>query len=374
MPPTIAELGKLAGCSIATVSRALNNSGSVSPKTRESVMKALRTAQAGQGSIGKNSARRGKATGRQVGFVEIILHRHTIYERVELNKDGLRIGPLAEQPSTGVLDEQSGALSHAFYRRIVDAAVAELGRWDQRAVMQFNSDLMDGSFLQGLNRPDCNGVILVGEPSPDLGPFIAQCSHPLILADSACDSWPSVVTVDNIAGITMAFEHVYKLGHRKIGFVGAELDNFAAAERFTAFKMRLADVGLPLRPDWVYGGGPQIQPAVRGMTKILSLADRPTALVCVNDWNAIATIRAAESLGLSVPRDVSVVGFDDVEIGSLFNPPLTTVRVPVTEIGRQAVRQLMIQIQAGISTGTLGSKIRLVPELIVRSSTATVAG
>jgi LacI family transcriptional regulator len=113
----------------------------------------------------------------------------------------------------------------------------------------------------------------------------------------------------------------------------------------------------------------RIDHAQAGTMRVLGQPDRPTALVCANDCAAVGVVRAAHELGVSIPGQLSVVGFDDADFASLVLPPLTTIRTPTVDIGRQAVRQLMLQIQRPSLRGT---RVRLMPELVVRGSTGPV--
>ncbi len=366
MAITAAEIGRRVGCSTATVSRALSSKGSVSAKTREAILKAAREikAQTVRGQAASPGGRHQKT-----GAIEVIFYRRSPFERLELHGQQMTVGPLAEHVVEGQFQQSGFALSHSFYRQLVDASVAEVARWGGRAMLQICQSLMDEEFLADLSRPDRSGVILVGEPTEDLGQFIARCPHPLVLVDIVYGSWPDMVTTDNMSGISQAFDHLYALGHRRIGFVGRTNVNFAYRERFTAFRLKMAEAELPVRNDWVYEGYSHIEQATEGVKKLVGQTDRPSALVCSNDCVALGAMRAASELHLRIPDDLSIVGFDDMEASAMVTPPLTTVRVPVAAIGRQAIRQLMIQIQAGVPADARGTCTRLMPELVVRGST-----
>src|SRR5690606_3173504 len=103
-----------------------------------------------------------------------------------------------------------------------------------------------------------------------------------------------------------------------------------------------------------------------GVLEILKQPDLPTAFVCNNDWNAVGVLRAAELAGLRVPEDLSVVGFDDVSAAAMVTPALTTLRVPLRDMGVQALRQLQVARTYPQPSGTRGCVIRLTPELVVR--------
>ncbi|CAN5507869.1 hypothetical protein BH10PLA1_BH10PLA1_13450 [soil metagenome] len=304
------------------------------------------------------------------GVIEIVQHRHSPVEKLSVKNGELRVGPLAP-----MRQEKASPRSfelNSFHRNIVDGAIEELSRWGYRAQIRMNSDLLDSSLLTDINGSDRSGVLLIGEYSNDLSQFIRHCMHPLVLVDIIGNGVPDVVTTDNFEGIREAFDHLYQLGHRKIGFIGRRDEIVALAERFTAYKLKMTEHNLPVTQDWIYEGYDHIEHTAAAVSSMLSHADRPTALMCSNDCDALGVVRAASGLGISIPGELSVMGFDDVDFASLITPPLTTVRVPVQEMGRQAVRQLMIQLKGGSPTKLRGCHVRLLPELIVRESTAPV--
>lgn len=363
MSMTAAELGKIVGVSTATISRALNNSGAVSSKTREAIFRALQ--QTKYVPRRQASQRRANLMRSDVGnVVEIVFHRHSPVEQLAVGGRDFSVGPLAPLPAGG-LSSEGYQFAVSFHRQIIDGAIAELARWDFRAVVQFNTDLLEPKFLADMNKPDKRGVLMVGEPSDKFEAFAKQCRHPLVLADFRTEAPADVVTSDSYDGIYQAFDHLYGLGHRKIGFVGNETD---LNERRLAFYAKSAEAGLGVNPKWIYRGHPHIEPTARAVAEMLRQADRPTAILCGNDCYAIGTMRAAAMVGLEIPRDLSIVGFDDIDASALMTPAMTTIRVPQAQIGVQAARQLMISIQNG-HAHPYGCSVRLKTELVVRQST-----
>jgi DNA-binding LacI/PurR family transcriptional regulator len=346
----------------------MNNSGPVRAKTRAAVMKALQESQ-------YVSRRPASATGiadrkGSARLVEVVLHRSTPIERLSVSHGRLAVGPV-RQVDDGNLLSKPYLLANSFYRRIIDGAVEELPNWQHRAVLQNSGNLLDAKFISELNGPDRAGILLLGEDSPDLGDFIAQCRHPVVLIDLIHRGWPDVITTDNMLGIELAFDHLYSQGHRRIGFVGRRDSNKAFAERFSGYQLKMLQAGLSFSDAWIHAGANHIDSTADGVVEILSRPDRPSAFLCANDFSALGVVRAAGRLHMSIPNDLSVVGFDDEDAASVVTPALTTVRVPMAEMGRQAVRQLMIQMQAGAISKT-GCCIRLAPELIIRRSTAAI--
>lgn len=363
---TIAELSRLSGCSAATVSRALNNNGAVSAKARQAVFKVLKETQ----YLQKKARKRGRnGVAHRSKLVEIILHRESPIETLSIDPAGLRVGPLTAVPDSHTL-RGPDKLSGSFQRQIVDGVLSELERCGYRGVIQASKDLLSPALLADVSSVDRAGVLLLGEYTPHLAEFVSLCLHPLVLVDLMHDGAADVVTTDNMLGVGKAFDHLYGLGHRKIGFAG-KLDRVVAfAERFSAYKYKMAEAGLKVAPHWVHEGPNHIDTTAAGIRPLLGHVDRPTAILCANDCTAFGVLRGASEMGIAVPSQLSVVGFDDEEAASLVTPALTTVHVPMAEIGRQAVRQLMIQMQLGASNRTCGCRIRMLPELVVRSSAA----
>ncbi|HEV7301313.1 MAG TPA: LacI family DNA-binding transcriptional regulator [Tepidisphaeraceae bacterium] len=369
---TVRDLGRLAGCSIATVSRVLNNSAAVSVKKREAILQAIRETDFHISRARRGGRRNAMKPSEDHGVVEIVQHRHSPVERLTLESGQLNVGPLVsgwdKRPSA-----RSQALGNAFHRGIVDGAIEELATWGYRAQMRMNTDLLDPVQLAGINANDRSGVLLIGEYSDDLARFVRSCTHPVVLVDLNVNGQADVVTTDNFHGVGEALEHLFALGHRRIGYVGrGQHTGGLPDERLTAFKLKMTERGVPIRPDWLYDGYDHIEETARGVELILRQADRPTALMCGNDCYALGVVRAASRLGISIPDGLSLVGFDDVDFASLITPPLTTVRVPVQEMGRQAVRQLMIHMKGTMRPRSSGCRVRLLPELVVRESTAAV--
>jgi LacI family transcriptional regulator len=372
MALTVAEIGRLAGVSAATVSRAMNNSGSVSSKAREAIQRVLSEAKYDPRRAPVNRrAQTAPVNGSEL--VEIVFHRHSPVEPISVGQGSLIVGPLNWLPSSGWQSE-GYQLGMSFHRRVVDGAIAELTRWRRKAALQFNSNLLDPLFLKEVNKSDKCGVLLVGEYSKDLQRFTEVCRQPLVLVDFIHQGPHDVVTIDNLGGIAQAFAHIHKLGHRKIGFIGARVEVEAFHERYVAFKMQMADVGLTVNPAWVFSGFEHIELAAKELRPMLSAADRPTALLCANDCYALSVIRAASDLGISIPHTLSVVGFDDGDVASMVTPPLTTIRVPQDEMGQRAARQLMLSVQMQSPEHQFGCEIRVKTSLILRQSTAAVTG
>ena len=177
------------------------------------------------------------------------------------------------------------------------------------------------------------------------------------------------VGVDNFAGVKQALEHLWSLGHKQIAFVDLDLRQTDHQQRWDAFRQFMGEAGYAIDPRWALlypvRWCVDIDEFVRRWLRSIPL---PTAIFGADYEMTLATFRALKELEVKIPDQVSLVGFDDPPMAAFLEPPLTAVRQPVEEIGRRAVEKLHDALQKGVMPE--GTEI-LMPELIVRSSTAT---
>ena len=186
-----------------------------------------------------------------------------------------------------------------------------------------------------------DGAILVTPSSVDV-----PSARPLVAVDhNARSSTLPTVDSDNLSGAVSATEHLIGLGHRRIGFLAGRPDLESARLRKQGYRRALEAAGISFDPGLVRIGGYRADTAEGAARELLSLAPRPTAIFAANDTSAIETIAVARSLGLTVPGDLSVVGFDNVPESALCEPPLTTVDQSVQRMGREAVQMLIRLIE-----------------------------
>jgi DNA-binding LacI/PurR family transcriptional regulator len=373
MNATLDDVARRAGCSPATVSRVINRVGQVSEAMRERVMRAAR--KAGYSVESDNAGvpqlvpqgRNGRKVNTASGYIEIVLHRHSPFEPVSLSAGKLEVSALkTAEPTEAGSAADAFPLSHSFYTSLVNGMLGEVARWGRQAVLKPNDNLLRADFLDEVNASDKAGVLLAGEYSADIDAFLSACRKPLVLVDLFTDSNTPVVTMDSARGIAAAFDHLRELGHRHIGFAGGPPDVAKRTGRHTAYEWKMATAGFPIRPEWVFLDSPHMIHVREWAQSLLASRERPTAMLCQNDFTALAIVQAWQAAGLRIPEDLSVVGFDDIEVATLVQPRLTSVRVPTVDIGRLAVQQLMLQIA---SPAALSQRISVAPELIVREST-----
>ncbi len=179
------------------------------------------------------------------------------------------------------------------------------------------------------------------------------------------------VGIDNFAGVRQALEHLWSLGHRKIGIVDLDLRQTDLFQRWEAFRQWICESGGIIDPKWIFLFPSRWCLDMEGaIHKWLSTTSLPTAFFGADYEMTLALLKALRGLGVSIPNQVSLVGFDDPPLMAFLDPPITTVRQPVEEIGRRAVRKLYEALQKGSLPE--GTEI-LTPELIVRGSTAAPA-
>ncbi|MFD1146558.1 LacI family DNA-binding transcriptional regulator [Saccharothrix hoggarensis] len=197
---------------------------------------------------------------------------------------------------------------------------------------------------------------------------LANSRIPVVVIDPVDLPQPNVPSVGatNWAGGLSATEHLLKLGHRRVGVIGGPAGMLCSRARVDGYRAALDRAGIPFAGELVKHGDFKHEGGFRRAAELLALPDRPTAIFAGNDEQALGVIEAARVAGLSVPHDLSVVGFDDLPVAVWSSPALTTVRQPLTEMGRHAGRMLADLI-AGRPVET--ERVELATELVVRSST-----
>jgi LacI family transcriptional regulator len=217
-------------------------------------------------------------------------------------------------------------------------------------------------------------LVLVGEAHPDALFDLLRSQHvPYVITyTNGRDQRHTCIGFDNYAASARLTEHLLELGHRDFGMIAHDSEgNDRIQLRIAAVRNALARSGLAIRPrHFVRVNSRHIASGREGMRQILADdALRPTALVCTNDYIATGAMIEAKALGLAVPRDLSIVGFDDTDMSAHLDPPLTTARVPSRRMGEEIAKYIIGHLESGTTT----SPPPLEAELIVRNSTAPPA-
>ena len=307
---TMRDVADRAGVSLMTVSRVLNGTATVKPATRSKVEQALRDL-----NYRPNLGARHLAGGRS-----------------------LFIGLLYRNPSPGYLGQiLSGSLEacRKFGHHLV---LEDLGRSDPFAEPT--------ETVAGLNLSGLDGII-VTPPLSALRPFVAELERlglPIVRFAPANISGEGLrVAMDDVGATREIVDLLVEQGHRRIAFVSGPDDHAASQHRARGFREAVDAHGIDMPEHWMQGGSFTYRSGFEAGTKLFGQAERPTAVVASNDDMAAGVMAAAFRLGLSVPEDVSVTGFDDTEIATNVMPELTTIRQPIAEMATRAVELLTAQ-------------------------------
>ena len=331
MRVTIREVAHLAGVGRGTVSRVLNDSPAVDPATRKRVLDAIRDL-----DFVPSAAARRLTSGRtmSVGVLVPFLTRPSVVERLR-----------------GIEE----ALGGTDYDMIVyNAETPE--RRDRIFRDVARGHRVDGVMVVSLRPHDAEVARIVAGGTP------------LVLVDAYHRLLPRVV-VDDVLGGRLAAQHAIDLGHRRIAFIGdlpASRFNFISSRlRARGVKAALACAGPDIAPPIIVMGEPTVEAAAELAASLLARPDRPTAIVCASDTQALGVLRAARDAGLRVPEDLSVVGYDDIEIAG--HVGLSTIRQPLHESGRRGAA-LLLEALAGHPIAAVRTTLPV--ELSIRSTTA----
>ena len=237
----------------------------------------------------------------------------------------------------------------------------------------------NGSLALAVRRATVDGVVAIGLSGdhPEVEQ-IRSSGLPMVLVDSEDLPEHSSVVVDDEGGARAAAEHLVGLGHRDVLVVAVErpesrddrIPDRAAGvvdRRLRGYRAGLGTAGMDLTPEWIVAGRASIDGGEAAFQRAWSAGLRPTGVLAMSDAMAIGALRAARQLGLRVPDDLSVVGFDDIDLAALVDPALTTVHQPIRQKGSDAVRLLLNEME--LRAGHQPQHLRLETRLIVRGST-----
>lgn len=205
----------------------------------------------------------------------------------------------------------------------------------------------DYSFIDHCQSRNLDGVVVFGvEKDHRSIQELIQSGIPTMFVDTdATGLRAGNITTDNRNGIRMAVRHLFELGHRRIAYLAGVSGQDVNELRLAGYREGLEVFSLPYRADYVADGDYSYDSGIRGMNMLLDLAQPPTAVICTSDMAAFGAIRAVEARGLSVPGDISVVGFDNIFEAELFKPRLTTINQNIHAIGVKSIEALIAMIK-----------------------------
>ncbi|MBX6323107.1 MAG: LacI family DNA-binding transcriptional regulator [Rhodospirillaceae bacterium] len=329
--PTIREIAREAGVSTATVSRVANRPEQVSRRTREQVL--------------------------------------AVIERHHYVLDGIAVG-LASRRS-GLLGLVIPTITNSIYAastQAVQKAAQAAGYTVLLAVSEFSAAQEARQILKLIERR-VEGLILTGtQRDREIYEKLERNHVPYVVTwKLARRSGMPAVSFDNRRAAATATEHLIRLGHRRIALIVGRTDvNDRARDRREGFEATLRRHGLTPDPTLIHERDFEFEDGRAAMHALLAGPRPPTAVFCANDIQAIGALYECQSAGLNVPRDISIVGFDDLPVAQYTTPQLTTIRVPASDMGRLATETLIRVIREGKRPRTRELPI----ELVVRGSTA----
>lgn len=329
---TMRDVATLAGVSTTTVSHVINNTRKVEELTRQNVLHAM----------------------DELGYLPNSIAR------------SLRSG---ETRTIGLIVPDVANLFFAEIARRIET----IGFRQGYSVILCNSDNDTDKqkfYIQTLLEKQVDGVIFIsaGESSDDLNRLV-QSNIPIVVADRDVPlSLADVVMLNNEKAGYTATRHLIDLGHKSIACITGPNNLSPSMKRAEGYKRALTEAGLEFHPEFLLQADFQYTGGEEAMQHLLKRGHRPTAVFVLNDMMAIGAITAVRKSGLSVPEDISIVGFDDINLSAAITPSLTTVAQPITEMAEISTRLLVEKMQSDNIPGK-NQKIILDAELVIREST-----
>jgi LacI family transcriptional regulator len=278
---------------------------------------------------------------------------------------------IKQTKSVGVIVPDS---ANPFFANVTRSIERELFTYHYNVILGNSDGNVDKAlrYLKVMTERQVDGLIFidVGASSSILNDLLRVLSIPLVLVDRVV---PGVevdyVTVTNIRGGFDATNHLLALGHRRIACLSGPRDLPTSSDRLTGYVRALNEAGISPEEHLVYAGDFQIEEGYIGGIHLLGQSPRPTAIFAANDLMAVGVMRAAADFGLSIPADLSVVGFDDIPLARFTNPALTTITQPITQLGVITASFMLRRIQ----DGSLPPERKVLEtDLIIRHTTAPV--
>jgi LacI family transcriptional regulator len=339
MNVTIKDVAKKAGVSIATVSFIINESKPTSEETRRKVLKAIKSLDYHPSRPARQLV--SKKTGN-IGFIltdDHFLRTEPFYTRIFLGTE---------------FEARDG-----HYYILLTTVKSNFNELDPLPRFALNKSV--------------DGIIVAGKIPTNLLEKLSLLNLPIVFVDFVPpeNSYP-LVLIDNVHGAILATNHLIQLGHKKIAFIGADIEHPSLNDRLIGYKQALEKAAIPIDDnliitDTVY---PDRQNGYKSAQKLFEKNRDVTAIFSCNDAMALGVMHYLKDNGYKIPEEVSLIGFDDVEADLLLEPSLTTVRVPKIELGAEALR-LMVDLLK--NKESINKKIVVQVELIVRESTSKIS-
>ena len=330
---SIEAVAKLAKVSTATVSRTMNGSAKVSPETAERVRRAIET-----------------------------LHFHP-------NVNARALGSGRSNLFGLIISDITNPFFPELVKSFEDLAVLN-GQDVLIANTNYDPQRMELCVRRMLERRVEGVAVITSEMDEGLVASFNRRHIPIVFLDAVAPGpGVSCVRIDYKAGIDAAVQHLTHLGHRRIAFISGPMRLTSARIRYGAFMESTASAHLERNSHLIEEGNHQVDGGHQAMQRILASDVRPTAVLASNDLTAIGAMGAITEVGLRVPEDISVVGYDDIQLSAFTTPPLSTVRLPRDEIARSAFNALVQALQPDVAPSAWGQEYLVQPLFVARKST-----
>ena len=329
---TISDIARLSGVSKRTVSRVINRSSNVGEVTREKVQRVI-----AEMSYRPNAQARGLAGGRSY-----------------------LLGLIYDNPDALFIDEAQRGVLNVCRELGYELVIHPCGE----------TDTLCSEVVGSVKRSKLDGVIVLPPLSEDhdlAGALVKEGVPYVRLAAVALDTADRVVVSNERSAVAAMAEYLVNLGHRRIGYVTGPQGRRSTRERLEGFTDALARLGCPFPEEMIARGAYSFESGIVAAKTLLSNPEPPTAIFASNDDMAAGVIQTATEMGLAVPRDLSVAGFDDSALATRIRPALTTIRRPVRAMARLAASKLIATIEG--RDGDARAGVFLDPELVIRDST-----
>lgn len=327
---TIEDIARIANVSHSTVSRALRGSPLVKAKTAESIRRIV----------------------DEIGYRPSAVARSLATRRTRTI--GVVVTTIADLFIAEVVNGIEDVASDHGYSVFLSNSNADPDR-EVRVVRSFEERRVDGIVVTASRV----GALYV--------PMLSRMQVPIVLINNQHPSeFVHSVMIENLLASREATRHLIELGHRRIAYLGDRGGQHCDTERFAGYRQALDAADLPFRPELVVHGNGKPEGGMRAMASLLDLAERPTAVFCYDDMTALGALRQLHASRIQVPREISIIGFDDIPIAEYTEPPLTTVRQPMRDMGRLAMQALLRLLDGSESE----PHITVPGELVVRGTTA----
>lgn len=316
---TMRDVAELAGVSTATVSHVINGSKKLSPETTGKVLRAISQVNYTPNTVAK-SLRMGQT--------------HTI---------GVLVEDIRGLPVAAIVSGISETLSKAGYKTIFhDLHLLEKLYNQYEQIGTYRERINEGVTL--LKSSNVDGIIYVAMHDRHLDYLLDPMETPLVYAYSHGTDQDTYVTYSNRDSAADMTRYLLKHGHKRIGVIAGHPHSYPTGQRLLGIQMAMQQAGLVLPPEYIRYGNWEYESGKEQTVALLQLPNPPTGIFAMNDLMAAGSLAVIQAKGLQIPEDIAIVGFDNREISSYLQPPLTTVALPTPEIGAKAALHIIDMI------------------------------